>query len=107
MVNNVYPTADFIYSPESPVKIGVIINFTDNSSDLDGFIVNRTWNFGDGNMSYGNQTSHMYASDGIYNITMTVIDDDGAYGNVTKTIVVKTEKKGMPGFGDSKHLYFL
>jgi len=98
MVDNVYPTADFVYLPESPVKIGVIINFTDNSSDLDGFIVNYTWNFDDRNISYGNQTTHMYASDGIYNITLTVTDDDGAYSNITKTIVVKTAKKGVPGF---------
>ncbi len=97
IVDNVYPAADFIYSPESPVKIGMIINFTDNSSDLDGFIANHTWDFGDGNMSYGNRTSHIYSRDGIYNITLTVTDDDGAHSIVTKTITVEAEK-GIPGF---------
>jgi len=62
-----FPEVNFSYSPTFPTDLD-IIHFTDSSSDSDGYIVNRTWDFGDGNVSYEQNPSHTYADDGQYNV---------------------------------------
>ena len=91
IVINSPPFANFSYTPSYPY-INELINFTDLSYDPDGFIVNWTWNFGDGNVSYVQNPSHKYAKDGTYNVTLTVTDDDGAIATIFKQIsVAKTQ----------------
>jgi PKD repeat protein len=98
-VRNVKPTASFVYTPKSPVKINTTLNFTDNSTDPDGNIVNWTWNFDDGTMAYGNRTNHTYLKGGDYNVVLTVTDNDGDKDTYTAMITVKKEKEeGVPGF---------
>ena len=81
------PVANFSYSPLSPTDLD-IIQFTDLSSDSDGYIVNWTWNFGDGNKSYEQNPQHQYVNDGTYLVTLVVRDDDGAMASITKEITV-------------------
>jgi len=81
------PIANFSYMPSSPTTQDTI-HFYDESYDLDGYIINYTWNFGDGSYSYEKNPVHSYANDGIYNVTLIVKDDDGAMANITKQIVV-------------------
>lgn len=47
------------------------------STDVDGFIVNYTWDFGDGGMDYGKVAKHTYLDDGNYEVKLTVTDDWG------------------------------
>ncbi|MEM2583154.1 MAG: C1 family peptidase [Candidatus Thermoplasmatota archaeon] len=49
-----------------------------NSYDIDGYIVNYTWNFGDGSIGYGASCYHAYTNPGNYTVTLTVIDNEGA-----------------------------
>ena len=86
-VSNVPPVANFSYSPTNSTTQDMI-QFIDNSNDLDGFITNYTWDFGDGDFAYGAMVSHRYADDGIYNVTLTVKDDNGATGSVVKLIII-------------------
>ena len=85
-VKNVPPAADFIFEPSNPTSADTI-HFTDLSNDPDGFIVNYTWNFGDGNVSYEQNPSHKYADNGTYNVTLTVTDNDGAANSTSKEII--------------------
>jgi hypothetical protein len=55
------------------------------SYDLDGIIVNYTWNFGDGTIVYGKWITHSYNNAGVYNISLTVIDND-SLANTNTTI---------------------
>jgi len=87
VVSNVPPVANFSYLPENPTDLDTI-QFTDLSYDLDGYIVNWTWNFGDGSISYEENPQHQYSDDGTYNVTLTVTDDDGAIASITKQIIV-------------------
>lgn len=48
------------------------------SYDPDGYIVSYEWNFGDGNIGYGYNTTHKYTAPGYYNVTLTVTDNEGA-----------------------------
>ncbi|MCD6473786.1 MAG: tandem-95 repeat protein, partial [Thermoplasmata archaeon] len=84
---NVPPVANFTYSPMNPTDMDTI-SFTDLSYDSDGSIVNYTWNFGDGSISYEQNPQHRYADDGTYDVTLTVTDDDGATDTTIKSITV-------------------
>jgi PKD repeat protein len=66
------------------------------SSDSDGVIVNYTWDFGDGNYGYEEFPTHIYDNPGIYIVTLTVTDDDGATDSDTCTITVEDITAPLP-----------
>lgn len=87
-VDNLAPTVDI--SVYQSVDLG-------NNVSFDGIIVdlgtNDThtveWDFGDGSTALGVLTpTHVYGADGVYNVTLTVEDDDGAVGNCTVAVTV-------------------
>ena len=86
-VLNVGPTADFEYSPSNPTDLQSVI-FIDTSYDLDGNIINWSWDFGDENNSNLQNPSYQYSDNGTYSITLTIIDDDGAKDVKSKQISV-------------------
>ena len=69
-------------------------DFTDTSSDGDGSIASRLWDFGDGSTSTATNPTHTYASQGTYTVTLTVTDDDGATDSTSRS--VRTKKGGKP-----------
>ncbi|MGC9308937.1 MAG: PKD domain-containing protein, partial [Thermoplasmatota archaeon] len=72
------PTAAFTWMPPEPTGVDLVRFNGSASDDPDGVIINYTWDFGDGATGYGLNTSHLYMDSGIYNVTLTVTDDDGA-----------------------------
>ena len=94
-VENVPPVANFTWQPFTPEKNETIF-FNSTSYDLDGYIANYTWNFGDGSIAYGKNVSHIYTKSGKYNVTLLVTDDDGDEAIYVMQIEVK--KKSMPSF---------
>ncbi|HYW78804.1 MAG TPA: PKD domain-containing protein, partial [Thermoguttaceae bacterium] len=55
----------------------VVVDAT-GSIDIDGMIVAYDWNFGDDTIGSGLISSHVYATAGVYTVTLTVTDDQGA-----------------------------
>lgn len=92
--SNAAPTANFTYTTS-----GLTASFTDTSSDSDGSIVSRSWNFGDGSTSSSANPSHTYASAGTYTVTLTVTDDDSATNTKTQSVTVSS---GGGGGGDGE-----
>ncbi|MCK5056825.1 MAG: PKD domain-containing protein [Candidatus Aminicenantes bacterium] len=80
---NIPPDADFSFTTNLLQAI-----FTDLSSDSDGTIVSWDWDFGDPGTSPAQNPMHTYAANGIYNVTLTVTDDEGATDSVTKPVSV-------------------
>jgi PKD repeat protein len=83
--DNQDPVADFAFSCSD-----LACTFTDQSSDPDGSIVSRSWDFGDGDTSTSTNPSHNYAAAGTYNVTLSVTDDDGASDLRARAVVVSS-----------------
>jgi PKD repeat protein len=87
-VLNVPPTVTFTMYPQEPTDL-VPVNFTGVSTDVDGIVVNRIWDFGDGtNTTNVSRPFHQYADDGEYWVNLTVIDDDGAIASSQQLLTV-------------------
>ncbi|MCJ7570297.1 MAG: PKD domain-containing protein, partial [Candidatus Thermoplasmatota archaeon] len=74
--SNLPPIADFTYIPTNPTT-NDLIQFTDNSVDSDGNIVNWYWDFGDGNTSNMQNPSYSYQNKGSFYVILSVTDNDG------------------------------
>jgi len=83
------PQAVIRYTPSSP-EPGERIRFWGNLSfDPDGVIVSFRWDFGDGKTSDAMNPVHTYEREGIYTITLTLVDDAGAQVVLEKSIRVQ------------------
>uniref|UniRef100_UPI0021475ED3 collagenase n=1 Tax=Tahibacter caeni TaxID=1453545 RepID=UPI0021475ED3 len=83
------PTASFSF-----VANGLAVSFSDGSSDIDGSIVARSWNFGDGTTSTATNPGKTYAAGGSYTVSLNVTDDRGASRSATRTVVVTAPAGG-------------
>jgi PKD repeat protein len=81
-VNNA-PLADYLYSCTH-----LVCNFTDTSSDSDGFVTNWSWNFGDGTFSTAQSPAHTFTAAGNYTVGLTVTDNDGASNSFSMVVSV-------------------
>ncbi len=82
------PVANFFYAPQS-VQTGHSVFFNGSSSmDPDGFIINYSWNFGDGTLGFGEFPSHVYNNPGSYTVTLTVTDNSGLTGTTSQSVFV-------------------
>ena len=70
--SNAAPTASFTYECSN-----LVCSFTDQSSDEDGTIASRSWDFGDGSSGTGATASHTYTAAGDYDVTVEATDDGG------------------------------
>jgi PKD repeat protein len=81
---NASPVANF-----TNTSSGLTATFTDTSTDSDGTIASRSWNFGDGTaVSTATNPSHSYAAGGTYQVALTVTDNGGASNTLTKAVTV-------------------
>jgi PKD repeat protein len=84
---NLSPTANFT-APTGTVSTAESIQFTDTSTDRDGVVQSWQWDFGDGTTATQRDPTHSYDSAGIYTVTLTVTDDDGATDTTERTVEV-------------------
>ncbi len=99
-------TFDTYYPGEAPVanfnstsKGGTTMFFdASGSSDIDPYLANNgngiaayRWNMGDGTQLYGRDVVHVYDSPGTYNVTLTVLDDQGNASSTSESVNVNAE----------------
>lgn len=88
---NQSPVANFGYSVS-----GLTVTFTDSSTDADGTIASRSWNFGDGTTSTAVNPTKTYAAAGTFPVTLTVTDNQGATGTKAQSVSVGGATPTLP-----------
>jgi len=86
---NVAPVANFTVSTSS-----LSATFTDTSTDSDGSIASRAWDFGDGSTSTLANPTKTYAAAGTYNVKLTVTDNGGLTHSKTTAVTVGSASCG-------------
>jgi len=87
-ISDIPPEPDFTYYPSLPTTRESIA-FTDTSTDKDGYIVNWTWDFGDGTTSQEQNATHTYYQIGVKTVTLTVTDNANNTSTTSKLIAVE------------------
>jgi hypothetical protein len=83
------PVANFTWAPESP-QAGRTVTFNASSSSPNGGeIVKYDWDFGDGTAGATDIVTHIYATEGTYDVTLNVTDSEGLWNSTLKTITVQ------------------
>jgi PKD repeat protein len=88
-VANEPPVAKFEFDPGAPSS-ATVINFTATAEDPDGELASYEWDLdGDGSTDVtGEGFNYSYTDPGKYNVTLTVVDDDGDVDSTTRLVVV-------------------
>ncbi|MBA3330076.1 MAG: PKD domain-containing protein, partial [Actinobacteria bacterium] len=90
------PVAAFgVTSTQAPVDVP--IGFTSTSHDPDGSIADLLWTWGD-NSSGSTQpaASHAYRAAGSYTVTLTVVDNEGARAQASRTVTIDAPPTTSP-----------
>ena len=88
------PVASFTITPSSPTVNSAVSFDASGSNDTDGTITSYSWDFGDGNTGSGVTTSHTYTLAKTYTVNLTVTDNSGLKGTLSKSITVNSGGTG-------------
>jgi PKD repeat protein len=87
------PTAVMTATPSTGVAPLNVTFDGSKSTDPDGSVASWSWSFGDGTLSTGPATTHLYTTAGTFAVSLTVTDNGGASSTATASIVVTS---GLP-----------
>ena len=96
--SNAPPVADFTVSCD-----GLSCNFGESSTDSDGTVESWSWDFGDGVSSTVRNPTHTYATEGAYQVRLTVTDNAAATGDRTRAVAVPPPPNTAPTAGFSSN----
>jgi PKD repeat protein len=82
------PEPEFEVKPDMPTTSDSIEFDASMTEDPDGLIASYEWEFGDGDEETGEKATAMYDSPGMYEVMLTVEDEDGNINTETKSITV-------------------
>ncbi len=75
VTTNPQVTASFLSQKTTLCTTAETVSFTNNSSVTEGTLTSYSWNFGDGTSSTDKSPIHIYATKGIYTVTLTANSD--------------------------------
>ncbi|MEQ9693837.1 PKD domain-containing protein [Shimia sp. SDUM112013] len=97
---NAPPRPDAVV-PTEPVAVGEAVSLDGSGSvDDDGTIISYLWDFGDGAMGEGQTVEYAWASPGVYDVTLTVMDDSAtasAIQTISVPVIVNTRPVAEAG----------
>jgi PKD repeat protein len=65
------------------------------STDFDGAIVSYQWDFADGTVGSGATISHVFETPGVFGVSLTIIDNDGAAVSSAAVITVEEDPNAV------------
>jgi predicted transcriptional regulator len=65
-------------------NVGMVFFDSSPSTDIDGYLTEYHWDFGDGTTGYGETLFHVYERNGVYTAKLQVMDDEGG---INETII--------------------
>jgi len=89
------PTASFLQSTTTAC-VDVPIDFTNTSAPVDNYTC--SWSFGDGNLSSDCTPEHAYATAGIYNVLLSVINSFGCSDDTLRSQLITILPTPEPDF---------
>jgi plastocyanin len=89
---NRMPAASFTMARDT-VAVGEDVAFdAAGSTDSDGMVAGFRWDFGDGGKAEGARAEHTWMQPGDYVVRLSVVDNEGGTGTVTKDVVVEEQR---------------
>ncbi len=88
VIVNPLPQANFI---SDPACVNLLSTFTDISTPTDAPIVNRIWDFGNGQQRSGAIVQYRYLSAGTFTVKLTVTDANGCSHSLSRVITVRPQ----------------
>ncbi|MFB6268556.1 MAG: PKD domain-containing protein [Halobacterium sp.] len=88
--SNEKPTAEFTHSPTEPTAGEDVTLDASGSSDSDGTVAEYRWDVdNDGTADLlGQRIDHQFSEEGVYTVSLTVVDDDGSSSTTERQITV-------------------
>ena len=86
---NELPVSSFTMSEDEGLLPLTISFDASGSTDSDGSISSYEWSFGDGGISSGAMTSHVFDSIGEFEVSLTVTDNEGSTSVAMRTVSVR------------------
>ena len=100
------PTASVTVNPEGQAITSITkLTFTATASDLDGNVLTYNWSFGDGTFASGMAVTHIYESNGTFDVTLTVSDGSSTTAvdsRITARTLTGLWRLSQPGFRDTR-----
>ena len=98
-IQNRSPVASFTENAITVMTNEAIHFDASTSFDHDGSIASYVWDFGNGTTAIGVVVDHAYEDDGVYTVTLTITDDDGATGSASaiKTVLNRSPVASFTG----------
>jgi PKD repeat protein len=93
VLDNQPPRADFRTSHDDG-EAPLTVLFMDRSTDADGHVVARAWDFGDGGGSTEAHPTHTYTMPGEFVVTLVVTDDRGSGSAPKRDVIVVRDGSG-------------
>ena len=95
------PESKFVASPTSGC-IPLTVNFTNNSTSLDGTINQWLWDFNDGSPAATTPNpTHTYTNIGVYNISLKVTDDNGCTNTKVENGLIRPNPRPVANISSS------
>ncbi len=95
------PQSNFVASPLSGCN-PLLVNFTDQSTSVDGTINQWLWDFNDGSPANSlNNPSHQYVTTGLYSVSLKVTDDNGCTDTKIQTNLIDVFNSPVANFSST------